>query len=263
MMKVGAKLSSADAGADVAGHDDDAEQRDADRPADDLDRAAAEHAARARAAAAATAVLSSLRLRPQQRERRERDHQHRGAAPGEQHLVDRQRRSRWIGPPWASTERDEVACASSAVLSASSNAFRPNEPSRRAVTFPSAPTTNSHGSVRSRNACSGGAQARVRVVVDVDLLVDELHLVAVLGLHLQRDVGDRAADARLAELRRREQQRHRLLAERPRRSCARACRSAACACRAAPRRRRRRPACRSPPSAPARRRPGSGRPSWW
>ena len=70
------------------------------------------------------------------------------------------------------------------------------------------------------------AQPLVGVVALVDLLVDEGHPVAVLGLHLRRDVGDGPAHARLAQLRRREQQRDRLRADgaRPGR---RACRSSA------------------------------------
>ena len=52
--------------------------------------------------------------------------------------------------------REQAACGYRAVFSAFSNAVRPNEPSRRAVTLPFASTTNSHGSVGRWNACSGG-----------------------------------------------------------------------------------------------------------
>ena len=62
-----------------------------------------------------------------------------------------------------------------------------------------------------------GGHLRARSVVDavvvVDLLMDEGDLVAVLLLHLLGDVGDRAADAALAEGRGREEQDHRLLAQ--------------------------------------------------
>src|SRR3954453_3547695 len=57
------------------------------------------------------------------------------------------------------------------------------------------------------------AQPLAYLVVAVDLLVDEGHAIAVLLLHLQLDVDDRPADARLAQLRRCEQQRDRLAAD--------------------------------------------------
>ncbi len=136
------------------------------------------------------------------------------------------------------------AAAHSAVFSACSNASRPNEPSSRAVIFPSLPTTNSHGSVGRLNSCSGLRRPLFGVVVRVDLLVDELHLVAVARAQLQPDVDDRAADARLAQLRRREQERDRLLADARRRS-SRACRSSGGACRSPRRHRPRRRRCRS------------------
>src|SRR3954447_21637446 len=44
-------------------------------------------------------------------------------------------------------------------------------------------------------------QALADLVVAVDLLMDEGHAVAVLLLHLQRDVDDGTADSRLAQLR--------------------------------------------------------------
>ena len=110
-------------------------------------------------------------------------------------------------------ERQPRAGAHSAVLSACSNALSPKEPSSRAVTLPSLPTTKSHGSDGSPNCLQRLAEALVRIVVRVDLLMDEVDLVAVLRLELQRDVDHRAADARLAQLRRGEEQRDRLLAD--------------------------------------------------
>ena len=57
------------------------------------------------------------------------------------------------------------------------------------------------------------ADALVDAVVPVDLHVDELHVVAGAGLHLLGHVHHRPAHAALAELGRREQQHHGLLAE--------------------------------------------------
>ena len=71
--------------------------------------------------------------------------------------------------------------AHSAVWSARSKASRPKEPSSRAVIRPSLSTTNSHGSV-CRLYAAAAAAGPWRVVVRVDLLVDEVHLVAVLRL---------------------------------------------------------------------------------
>ena len=96
---------------------------------------------------------------------------------------------------------------------ASRNDSIPNEPSSRAATFPDRSIVKSHGSVGSPNAWSGSRRPFSRIVVVVDLLVDELHLVAVLLLELRGDVHDRPADARLTELWSGHQQRDRLLAQ--------------------------------------------------
>ena len=101
----------------------------------------------------------------------------------------------------------------SAASIASRNDSIPNEPSSRAATLPDRSIVKSHGSVGSPNAWRGSRRPFSRIVVVVDLLVDELHLVPVLLLELRGDVHDRPADARLAELRRRHQQRDRLLAD--------------------------------------------------
>src|SRR3954470_5825987 len=57
------------------------------------------------------------------------------------------------------------------------------------------------------------ADPLVRVVVDVDLVVDEGHVTLRLGLHLLDDVLDRTAHAALAQLRGGEDEDHRLLAK--------------------------------------------------
>ena len=86
----------------------------------------------------------------------------------------------------------------SASWTASRNSSTPKDPSRRAATLPVESMVKSHGSSRHAERLQRVPEALLEVVVDVDLLVDELHLVAELLLHLLGDVDDRAADARLA-----------------------------------------------------------------
>src|SRR3954452_13402951 len=74
-------------------------------------------------------------------------------------------------------------------------ADRPLEPRRDAAVAPDDEEPGLRGEVEPLQRL---AQPLVGVVVLVDLLVDELHPVAVLRLHLERDVDDGAADARLA-----------------------------------------------------------------
>ena len=152
---------------DVARQQDHHEQGDADQRAQPLDRARAEHPpdpGRQRPPAG----LLEPRRRPQHREPRERRDEHDRRRPAEQPLGDREvgaldepvrlggRRGEDQRRRRRGRDGEPRPSAHSAVWSARSKASRPNEPSSRAVTRPSLPTTNSHGSVCRLNACSGG-----------------------------------------------------------------------------------------------------------
>ena len=130
----------------VAGGEHEREDRDAEHAAGDLHAAAAEQASDPAGQRPPARVLEP-RLRPQRRQRDEGDAEHDRRRPPEQPLRDRQARA--LHEP-VGEDGDHRA-----VLSARSKAPSPKDPSSRAVTLPSAPTTNSQGSVGRLNCCSG------------------------------------------------------------------------------------------------------------
>ena len=241
----GGEVVGARVHAGVAADDRQHEQRHADRPAEDLDGAAAEEApARERPP---RGVLQ-LRLRPQHRQRAERDDEHGGrrprrtASPGSAGSGARSARCGRTPRPAPPARRRATTAATRIermrLQGGLERVLEGRQPERALQARGDLALGVDHEQPRlgpQVERLQRRPQTRVRVVVRVDLLVDELDLVAVLGLELQRDVGDRAADARLAELRRREQQRDGLLADAPCRTSPCACRSAARACRAASR----------------------------
>ena len=232
-MNVGAKLSS---GGRARRSRTRARRRaaHADRAAEELDRPRAQHAPDPARQRPPARVLQP-RLRPQRGERDEGDAQHGRRRPPEQPL-GRSGRPERCTSPWRGGE-DDVTARLERLLEGG----EPERPLQPRGDAPVVADDEQPRLGRQVELLSGSRRPLLRVVVLVDLLVDELDLVAVLApssAGRRRPPGRRRATGRAAAWR---------TAARPascrprRRTTSRACRRAARACRSRRRRRRRRP----------------------
>ena len=166
MMKVGREVVGGRVGPDVAGDDHDHEQRHADRAAQRSRRRGCRARAPMPSGSGRHGGFSS-RGRGHSRASAANETTSTAAAPQANSHSSIGSGVRWIGPPCALAVAGDRQRGESAVTRTSAahrlqrglqgvlEGLRPNEPSSRAVILPSAPTTNSHGSVRSRKALSG------------------------------------------------------------------------------------------------------------